>query len=53
MFFVERLLINLVNLPGLHRVIFGLLLILVMIYYPGGIAELLRSFRRRLKRVST
>jgi len=45
MFFVERLPINLVNLPGLQLVIFGLLLILVMTYFPGGIAELLRSKR--------
>jgi ABC-type branched-subunit amino acid transport system permease subunit len=53
MFIVERLLINLVNLPRLQLVIFGLLLILVMIYYPAGIAELLRSIRRQLKRAST
>jgi ABC-type branched-subunit amino acid transport system permease subunit len=52
-FFIERLHINLVNLPGLQLVIFGLLLIYIMIYFPGGNAELLRSNQRRLKRAST
>jgi branched-chain amino acid transport system permease protein len=52
-FFREWLRTSLVDLPGLHLVIYGLLLILVMMYYPGGIAELLRSIQRRLKRPST
>ncbi len=52
-FFVEWLRTSLVDLPGLHLVIYGLLLILVMMYYPGGIAELLRSIQRRLKRSAT
>lgn len=45
-FFVEWMRTNLVSLPGLHLVIYGLLLILVMIYYPGGLAELFRRARR-------
>ncbi|MEK6575270.1 MAG: branched-chain amino acid ABC transporter permease [Chloroflexota bacterium] len=52
-FFREWLRTSLVDLPGLNLVIYGLLLILVMMYYPGGIAELLRSIQRRLKRPST
>ena len=31
---------NLTDLPGLHLVIYGVLMILVMIYYPGGLAGL-------------
>jgi ABC-type branched-subunit amino acid transport system permease subunit len=49
-FFVEWMRTNLVELPGLHLVIYGLLLILVMIYYPGGLAELFRQIQRRLRR---
>lgn len=52
-FFREWLRTSLVDLPGLNLVIYSLLLILVMIYYPGGIAELLRSIQRRLKWPST
>lgn len=47
-FLVEWLRTYLVALPGLHLVIYGLLLILVMVYYPGGLAELFRQARRRL-----
>jgi branched-chain amino acid transport system permease protein len=39
-FFMEWLRSNLTGLPGLHLVIYGLLLLLVMIYYPGGVAQL-------------
>lgn len=49
-FFVEWMRTNLVELPGLHLVIYGLLLILVMVYYPGGLAELIRWAGRRLRR---
>ena len=52
-FFREWLRTSLVDLPGLHLVIYGLLLILVMMYYPGGIGELPRSIPQRLKRPST
>jgi branched-chain amino acid transport system permease protein len=37
-FFIEYLRSNLTQLPGLHLVIYGVLMILVMIYYPGGLA---------------
>ncbi len=39
-FFIELLRSNLTELPGLHLVIYGVLMILVMIYYPGGLAGL-------------
>jgi branched-chain amino acid transport system permease protein len=39
-FFIEFLRSNLTDLPGLHLVIYGVLMILVMIYYPGGLAGL-------------
>ena len=35
-FFIEYLRSNLTELPGLHLVIYGILMILVMIYYPAG-----------------
>jgi len=35
-FFIEYLRSNLTELPGLHLVIYGVLMILVMIYYPAG-----------------
>lgn len=37
-FFIEFLRSNLTELPGLHLVIYGVLMILVMIYYPSGLA---------------
>lgn len=39
-FFIEFLRSNLTGLPGLHLVIYGVLMILVMIYYPGGLVGL-------------
>jgi branched-chain amino acid transport system permease protein len=48
LFLMEYLRSNLSNLPGLHLVLYGLLLILVMIFYPGGFAQLYHSVRRRL-----
>jgi branched-chain amino acid transport system permease protein len=39
-FLMEGLRSNLSDLPGLHLIIYGLLLILVMIFYPGGFAQL-------------
>lgn len=48
LFLMEYLRSNLSNLPGLHLVLYGLLLILVMIFYPGGFAQLYYSIRRRL-----
>jgi branched-chain amino acid transport system permease protein len=39
-FFIEFLRSNLTQLPGLHLVIYGVLMILVMIYYPSGFSGL-------------
>lgn len=53
-FFIETLRSNLTQLPGLHLVIYGLLLVLVMIFYPGGFAQAYKQVegwvRRRLGR---
>ena len=40
---------SLSNLPGLNLVIYGLLLILVMIYYPGGFAQFFNTYLRQPK----
>jgi branched-chain amino acid transport system permease protein len=37
---------SLSNLPGLNLLLYGLLLIVVMIYYPGGFAELVKTIQR-------
>ena len=37
-FFIEYLRSSLANLPGLQLVIYGVLMVLVMIYYPAGLA---------------
>lgn len=39
-FFIEWLRSSFSDLPGLHLVVYGVLLILVMIFYPGGVAQL-------------
>ncbi len=44
---MEWLRTYLVELSGLHLVIYGLLLILVMIFYPGGLAEAIRGLQQR------
>ena len=53
-FFIEYLRSSLAQLPGLHMVIYGVLLIIVMIFYPGGAAQLYKviasQVRRRAKR---
>lgn len=43
---VELLRTQFSNLPGLHLVLYGLVLILVMIYQPGGFAGVARSAQR-------
>lgn len=48
-FLIEFLRSNLTALPGLHLVLYGLLLILVMIFYPGGVAQIYNSIRDRIK----
>ncbi len=42
-FLMNYLRSNLEDLPGLHLVIFGVVMILVMIYYPGGFAAVYDS----------
>jgi branched-chain amino acid transport system permease protein len=42
---VELLRTQFSNLPGLHLVLYGLVLILVMIYQPGGFAGVVKSAR--------
>jgi branched-chain amino acid transport system permease protein len=39
-FLIEFLRSNLTELPGLHLVIYGVLMVLVMIFYPNGVAGL-------------
>jgi branched-chain amino acid transport system permease protein len=39
-FLIEYLRSNLTELPGLHLVLYGLLMVLVMIFYPNGVAGL-------------
>jgi branched-chain amino acid transport system permease protein len=40
---METIRSGLSNLPGLHLILYGLLLIAIMIYYPGGIAQFYRN----------
>jgi ABC-type branched-subunit amino acid transport system permease subunit len=49
-FFNEWLRSSLSDLPSLHLVIYGLLLILVMIFYPGGEAPLYYKLADQLRR---
>ncbi|RME73264.1 MAG: branched-chain amino acid ABC transporter permease [Chloroflexi bacterium] len=46
-FIIEWLRSNLSDLPGLHLIIYGLLLILVMIFYPGGFAQFYRRMTEK------
>ncbi|MDQ6885631.1 MAG: branched-chain amino acid ABC transporter permease [Candidatus Dormibacteraeota bacterium] len=46
-FSTEWLRSNLDQFPGLDLVVYGIVLILVMVYYPGGLAELIHSARGR------
>jgi branched-chain amino acid transport system permease protein len=46
---LEFLRSNFTQLPGLHLVIFGVLMILVMVYYPDGLAGLYKSVTARIK----
>ncbi len=40
---METIRSGLSNLPGLHLILYGLLLIVIMIYYPGGVAQFYRN----------
>jgi branched-chain amino acid transport system permease protein len=48
-FFIEFLRSNLTELPGLHLVIYGVLMILVMIFYPDGLAGLVDWVKAKIK----
>jgi branched-chain amino acid transport system permease protein len=48
-FFIEFIRSNFTELPGLHLVIYGVLMILVMIYYPGGLAGFYRWLVAKIK----
>jgi branched-chain amino acid transport system permease protein len=46
---MELLRSSLSNMPGINLVIYGLMLMLVMIYYPGGFAQFFDTFLRRTR----
>lgn len=48
-FFIEFLRSNWSNLPGLHLIIYGVLMILVMIYYPSGVAGIYQILKNKLQ----
>jgi branched-chain amino acid transport system permease protein len=48
-FFIEFLRSNLTELPGLHLVIYGVLMILIMIYYPQGVSGLYNWVVEKIK----
>ncbi len=48
-FLIEFLRSNFTQLPGLHLVIYGVLMILVMIYYPNGVAGLYAWVKAKIK----
>jgi branched-chain amino acid transport system permease protein len=50
-FIIELLRSNLTQLPGLQFVLYGALMILVMIYYPNGVAGLYDWAKARIKAV--
>ncbi len=50
-FFIEALRSNLTDLPGVHLVIYGVLMILVMVYYPDGLAGLYNWAKTKLAAV--
>lgn len=50
-FLIEMLRSNLSALPGLHLIIYGLLLIVVMIFYPGGFAALYRQLADKFSKL--
>ena len=49
MFAMELIRSSLTSLPGIHLVLYGLLLIFVMIYYPGGFAQFFDTYIRKPK----
>ncbi|MBT7888462.1 MAG: branched-chain amino acid ABC transporter permease [Deltaproteobacteria bacterium] len=51
-FFTELMRSSLTELPGLNLVFYGLMLVWVMIYYPGGFAMFYDSITRKIKNTS-
>ncbi|MCZ7573006.1 MAG: hypothetical protein M5U01_31010 [Ardenticatenaceae bacterium] len=49
MLFIEFVRSNLADLPGVHLVIYATLMIVIMIYYPGGFTQLYSSVRARVR----
>jgi len=47
--FIEFVRSNLADLPGVHLVIYATLMIVIMIYYPGGFTQLYSSVRARVR----
>lgn len=47
-FFIEYLRSNLTDLPGLHLVIYGVLMILIMVYYPSGFSGFFSWLREKV-----
>jgi len=50
-FMMEYLRSNFTDLPGLHLVIYGVLMILTMIYYPGGLAGVYNWLKDKLDKL--
>lgn len=48
-FGMELLRSSLSELPGINLIIYGVFLIAIMIYYPGGVAQLFRSLTQKRK----
>lgn len=48
-FGIEQLRSNLTQMPGLHLVIYGVLMILVMIFYPDGVAGLVDWAKEKIR----
>jgi branched-chain amino acid transport system permease protein len=49
-FLIELLRTNFSDLPGLHLVIYGVLMIAIMIYYPGGLAGFYTWIKSKVQR---
>ena len=49
-FLIELLRTNFSDLPGLHLVIYGVLMIVIMIYYPGGLAGFYNWIKNKIRK---
>jgi branched-chain amino acid transport system permease protein len=50
-FFIEYLRSNFTDLPGLHMVIYGILMVVVMIYYPAGFSGFYEWLKEKIKKI--